>query len=199
MIEKKIIKEKVDAGYSIRQLSTEFNTSYSAIRYVLKKYELNTAGYKKINNWEKEKLIDAIKFSECKSDILRNLGIKIKSGNFQTLDRYCTEYQINISHLKYKNDRGFKYKTVLSNEDLFVENSSTPTKTVRLRIYKEKLKKYECVMCQNKGLWNGKKLSLQLDHINGINNDHRLENLRWLCPNCHSQTATFSGKNKMVL
>ena len=41
-----------------------------------------------------------------------------------------------------------------------------------------------------------KKLSLQLDHINGINNDHRIENLRFLCPNCHSQTETYAGKNK---
>ena len=39
-------------------------------------------------------------------------------------------------------------------------------------------------------------MSLQLDHINGINNDHRLENLRWLCPNCHAITDTFAGKNK---
>jgi hypothetical protein len=43
-------------------------------------------------------------------------------------------------------------------------------------------------------IWNEKKLTLQLDHINGIRNDHRLENLRWLCPNCHSQTETFCGK-----
>ena len=44
-------------------------------------------------------------------------------------------------------------------------------------------------------LWNGIPLVLQLDHINGINNDNRIENLRFLCPNCHSQTTTFSGKH----
>ena len=64
----------------------------------------------KTNNWEKEKLLKAISKSECKSDILRNLGITTKSGNFQTLDRYCEKYFIDISHLKYKNNRGSKFK-----------------------------------------------------------------------------------------
>lgn len=50
--------------------------------------------------------------------------------------------------------------------------------------------------CGNKGFWRGKKLTLQLDHKNGVNNDNRLENLRFLCPNCHSQTDTFCGRNK---
>ena len=55
---------------------------------------------------------------------------------------------------------------------------------------------YKCAECGNRGEWLGKPLSLQLDHINGKNNDHRIENLRFLCPNCHTQTDTYSGKNK---
>jgi hypothetical protein len=43
--------------------------------------------------------------------------------------------------------------------------------------------------------WRGRPLSIQIDHINGIHDDHRVENLRMLCPNCHSQTDTFAGKN----
>lgn len=50
--------------------------------------------------------------------------------------------------------------------------------------------------CGNIGEWQGQKLVLQLDHINGKNNDHRIENLRFLCPNCHSITETYAGKNK---
>ena len=54
--------------------------------------------------------------------------------------------------------------------------------------------------CQTCGVseWMGASLVLQLDHINGINNDNRRENLRWLCPNCHSQTSTFCGRNKAI-
>jgi 5-methylcytosine-specific restriction endonuclease McrA len=51
--------------------------------------------------------------------------------------------------------------------------------------------------CQECGIedWQGRRLTMQIDHINGIRNDHRLENLRMLCPNCHSQTETYGGRN----
>ena len=54
---------------------------------------------------------------------------------------------------------------------------------------------YKCSICGLEPFWNGKELTLTLDHINGINNDDRLENLRWVCPNCDRQLSTFSGKN----
>jgi 5-methylcytosine-specific restriction endonuclease McrA len=66
---------------------------------------------------------------------------------------------------------------------------------VRRVIIKDDLIPYKCGEC---GIseWNNKKLALHLDHINGKNSDHRLDNLRFLCPNCHSQTETYTGKNK---
>lgn len=62
-------------------------------------------------------------------------------------------------------------------------------------IYRNKLLIDKCSICGLEPIWNNKKLILQIDHINGVNNDHRLENLRLLCPNCHSQTDTFAGHN----
>lgn len=44
-------------------------------------------------------------------------------------------------------------------------------------------------------MWNGKPITLQLDHINGVGDDNRIENLRVICPNCHSQTDTFGNRN----
>lgn len=67
--------------------------------------------------------------------------------------------------------------------------------SVRKKVIKEQLIPYKCGICDMVE-WNGKQLSLHLDHINGSNWDHRLENLRFLCPNCHSQTNTYAGKNK---
>ena len=56
--------------------------------------------------------------------------------------------------------------------------------------------KNKCSICGLDGKWNDKKLIMVLDHINGINNDNRKENLRMLCPNCNSQQPTFAGRNK---
>jgi 5-methylcytosine-specific restriction endonuclease McrA len=69
---------------------------------------------------------------------------------------------------------------------------------VKRRLLQEGLLRDECYEC---GIthWFGEKLSLHLDHINGINDDNQLENLRMLCPNCHSQTETFSGRNVKTL
>jgi len=58
-----------------------------------------------------------------------------------------------------------------------------------------KSKEYRCEICSNTGVHNGKPLRLQVDHINGEAHDDRIENLRFLCPNCHSQTETFTGRN----
>ena len=70
-----------------------------------------------------------------------------------------------------------------------------PTLKLKNRLVKEKLLEYKCVEC---GIfeWNKKEICLQLDHIDGNSHNHKLENLRLLCPNCHSQTDTWCGKNK---
>lgn len=81
-----------------------------------------------------------------------------------------------------------------SNEEVFVENSYYARHLIKKRIISQKLLEYKCVGCGNNGNHNGKSLSLQLDHINGKAEDNRLENLRFLCPNCHSQTDTYAGK-----
>ena len=80
--------------------------------------------------------------------------------------------------------------------EVFVENSTLARHHIKARIIKGKLIPYECAECALGDMWNGKKLSLQLDHRNGKNNDGRLENLRFLCANCHSQQITYAGKNK---
>lgn len=81
-------------------------------------------------------------------------------------------------------------------EESFIEKSPTTRAVIRKYIIRHNLIPYVCEKCGNDGNWQGQILTLQLDHRNGINNDHRLENLRWLCPNCHSQTETFTGRNK---
>lgn len=65
---------------------------------------------------------------------------------------------------------------------------------MKSRLLKAQILEYKCATC---GIseWNNNPITLQLDHINGVHDDHRLNNLRLLCPNCHSQTSTYAGKN----
>jgi hypothetical protein len=70
------------------------------------------------------------------------------------------------------------------------------TSKLSVRLKKEGILKNKCAVC---GIteWNKRSIVMELDHINGISSDHRLENLRMICPNCHSQTDTYCGKNKI--
>jgi transposase len=96
---------------------------------------------------------------------------------------------------------GISGRSKTLSSDMLVENSTYHRKTVKHRILNEDLLEYSCSgeKCPLNGVikpvWADKPVVLHLDHINGVRNDHRLENLRFLCPNCHSQTETYSGKN----
>jgi hypothetical protein len=81
-------------------------------------------------------------------------------------------------------------------EEVLVENSSYSRVCVRRRILDNDLIEYRCACCGIGPEWHGKPMPLILDHINGMNNDHRLENLRFVCSNCDSQLDTYKSKNK---
>ena len=83
-----------------------------------------------------------------------------------------------------------------SYDKLFIENSTIKRGTIKKVIRRDNLKKYECEICNIGPIWNGKTMPLILDHINGINNDNRLENLRFVCSNCDTQLPTYKSKNR---
>lgn len=82
-------------------------------------------------------------------------------------------------------------------EKAFVKNSKFTRSHLKTKILKYKLLSHKCSVCGLEPEWNGQRLTLQIDHINGINTDHRIENLRFLCPNCHSQTPNYAGANAL--
>lgn len=90
---------------------------------------------------------------------------------------------------------GKEFSKKISAENLFVENCNYSRQALKRHLHQFLNLEYICNICKLKPFWNNKKLTLQIDHINGVHNDNRLENLRWLCPNCHSQTDSFAGRN----
>ena len=81
-------------------------------------------------------------------------------------------------------------------DEILVKNSTYNRFHLKKRLLKQNLLENTCAICGCQPIHNGKPLVLVIDHINGVHNDNRINNLRMLCPNCHSQTDTFSGRNK---
>jgi hypothetical protein len=138
-------------------------------------------------------------------EILIKVGLDPYNGNHKTLNHRIKEEGFDISILQQnrkKNQeihmKSLHKKKTYNLEDVLVENSSYGSYKLKQKLLSKNILENKCSICDNSGEWCGKELSLQLDHINGINNDNRLENIRLLCPNCHSQTETFSGKRNKV-
>lgn len=137
------------------------------------------------------------KTSTSYSDIIRYFGLQSDSGNFITLKTRIKEDNIDVSHItESKKGKPFPFKEKRSISDITTENSTYNRTSLKKRLLKENLLKNECYICGLKDTWNNKPINLRIDHINGISNDNRLENLRILCPNCDSQLDTFSGRNR---
>ena len=144
----------------------------------------------------KELLTIAVKTSNSYAEIIRFFNKSITGANLKTLKKYLSLFNLKDFFLQKGIIKRKIYRR--TSEAIFIENSLVPTSTIRYRIIKEQLLKYECSreQCRNNGDWHGDKLVLQLEHKNGNNRDHRLENLEFLCPNCHSITITWGNKKR---
>lgn len=151
----------------------------------------------------KNKLQDILDNSFTYREVLIKLGIDKRSqGTYnRRLHKRIEEEKINLDqfNINCKNFRLDLSKKLIqfnaySDQEVFCKNSKVSSGSVKQRILSRNLIAYQCLGCGCGREWNGKTISLHLDHINGDSKDHRLENLRFLCPNCHSQTETYGTK-----
>ncbi len=134
-------------------------------------------------------IIEAAKNSKTMSQAAAKLGVQFSTFKKHAIRLGC--YCIN------QGGKGTqKVSKVRVNLDEILTGNCPEFQTykLKLRLFKAKIKDEKCEIC---GIidWLGNKIPLELDHIDGNRTNHRLENLRILCPNCHSQTSTYRAKN----
>lgn len=148
---------------------------------------------------EKSKLEEIVNSSTSWVEVLtyfkENFDYKRITSNKTIKDR-CIKENIDFSHFKRKSIK-LQNKTQPENDinKFLIKGSNPGIKNLKRRLYKEKLLEEKCYECGLGNNWNGKSITLQLEHIDGDHHNNELSNLKILCPNCHSQTSTFCGKN----
>ncbi len=140
--------------------------------------------------------IEAVATSISIAEVIRKIGRSAVGSNYTYVKKHATRLSLDTSHWKGQRHGTTSALRALPLETVFVENSRQSTSTVKKIILRNGLMVYKCAKCNLVDTWNERPLVLRLDHINGNNADHRLSNLRFLCPNCDSQTSTYCGKNK---
>ena len=144
--------------------------------------------------WLEELCADSYSYAE----VLRKAGRAQAGGSQRTLKNKIEEFGIDISHFTGQRwQQAPQFKEKYSPENLFVKNSPAAFVTIRKYLLKYDLIKYECSECGCDGFWRGKKISLELHHIDGDHNNNELNNLTFLCPNCHAITDNYGGKHNI--
>jgi hypothetical protein len=129
-------------------------------------------------------------------EALNNLGLRCAGGNYKSLRLACKKFEIEVPLCDFSRNPKINKFSKYDDSVVFVKNSNYLNRQLlKQRLIKNNDVKNECSICGLPPEWNKKPLTLTLDHINGVFNDNRKENLRILCPNCHTQTDTFAGRN----
>jgi hypothetical protein len=143
---------------------------------------------KKYSEYSKEELVEIIGCCKNISEVINTM--KINSYYHKYLSKFIKENNIDISHFSSKHRITYNIQDALCKNGMNIHSGTLKRYLLNVVCIENK-----CSICSNPPEWNNKPLSLQLDHINGDHYDNRVENLRLICPNCHSQTETYTGRN----
>lgn len=152
-------------------------------------------------SWTDEQLILAVGRCFSVRAVIKNLGLIPAGGNYVQVRKRITELNLDITHFTGMGwNKGKRYHTLARPELelLLVADSVVQSYKLKRRLYETGLKQPKCELCGWAEVSADGRIPVELDHINGNHQDNRLENLRVLCPNCHSLQPTHRGKNKKV-
>lgn len=146
----------------------------------------------KIDSFSDETFAEVVRISRSFTEVSYRLGYKMKSGVlFTRIRKRIRDMGLSTNHFLLSSKRPRKRCA----ENIFVQESTADQKTLRKYYIRGNYSEYKCSICGQEPIWNHKPMTLILDHVNGINNDDRIENLRWVCPNCNQQLDTTGSKN----
>lgn len=197
---KKLIKESFNITEVLLKMG--YNKSNTTQRVnlmnLMKNYNIDYRHFKRIrkSKWsDVDKLSKLVKRCKSMREFIEQMGLEPKGSNLTYARDKLKHHQIDFSHFgkkpPYKN-----YLTVPLQQILEGKHPTYSRHSLKARLLKEGLKQNVCEECGLDNEWHGKKIVMHLDHKNGIHNDHKLKNLRMLCPNCHSQTPTYAGRTR---
>lgn len=145
----------------------------------------------------------AIAASRSWTEALRRLGMCASGGGYLILRKYAATWSISTDHFDPEGaslaglERARRSPMPL--DELLVEGRFTQSARLKERLYAAGLKQRRCELCGQGEQWQGRRMSLILDHVNGVRSDNRLENLRIVCPNCNATLDTHCGRNATLL